>query len=198
VPNVYTLSLEALIPEAKAQGLDPRILAFSDWKTPNLALQSGDIVNYFQHRAFLDIARIAEVSLREVDGGLIEAAQATGCHRWHIVRRVLLPEALPGIVGGLTITVVSVIGASAMAGAVGSGVGRHGHSLWLSALRHPGDGDRDRDPRRARLPDPVCRRLGRSAFAGLDSERFRSRAILRVPFSPNASDGLAFRTLVII
>ena len=66
-------------------------------------------------------ARIAEVSLREVDAGLIEAAQAIGCHRWHIVRHVLLPEALPGIIGGLTITIVSVIGASAMAGAVGSG-----------------------------------------------------------------------------
>lgn len=66
-------------------------------------------------------ARIAEVSLREVDSGLVEAAQAIGCHRWHIVRHVLLPEALPGIVGGLTITIVSVIGASAMAGAVGSG-----------------------------------------------------------------------------
>jgi D-methionine transport system permease protein len=66
-------------------------------------------------------ARIAEVSLREVDPGLVEAAQAMGCRRWHIVRHVLLPEALPGIVAGLTITVVSVIGASAMAGAVGSG-----------------------------------------------------------------------------
>ena len=66
-------------------------------------------------------ARIAEVSLREVDDGLIEAAQAMGCHRWHIVRHVLLPEALPGIVGGLTITVVSAIGASAMAEAMGSG-----------------------------------------------------------------------------
>lgn len=66
-------------------------------------------------------ARIAEVSLREVDGGLIEAAQAMGCRRWHIVRHVLLPEALPGIVGGFTITVVSMIGASAMAGAVGAG-----------------------------------------------------------------------------
>ncbi|CCM78891.1 DL-methionine transporter subunit; membrane component protein of ABC superfamily [Rhizobium mesoamericanum STM3625] len=66
-------------------------------------------------------ARIAEVSLREVDGGLIEAAQAIGCKRWHIVRHVLLPEALPGIVGGFTITVVSMIGASAMAGAVGAG-----------------------------------------------------------------------------
>ncbi|HEX8044690.1 methionine ABC transporter permease [Rhizobium sp.] len=66
-------------------------------------------------------ARIAEVSLREVDGGLIEAAQAIGCRRWHIVRHVLLPEALPGIVGGFTITIVSMIGASAMAGAIGAG-----------------------------------------------------------------------------
>ncbi|RVJ49371.1 methionine ABC transporter permease [Sinorhizobium meliloti] len=66
-------------------------------------------------------ARIAEVSLREVDAGLIEAAQAIGCRRRHIVRHVLLPEALPGIVGGFTITVVSMIGASAMAGAVGAG-----------------------------------------------------------------------------
>lgn len=67
------------------------------------------------------LARIAEVSLREVDAGLIEAAQAIGCRRWHIVRHVYLPEALPGIVGGFTITVVTMIGASAMAGAVGAG-----------------------------------------------------------------------------
>ncbi|MFN3525200.1 MAG: methionine ABC transporter permease [Paracoccus sp. (in: a-proteobacteria)] len=66
-------------------------------------------------------ARIVEVSLREVDPGLIEAAQSIGCRRWHVVRHVLLPEALPGIIGGFTITVVSMIGASAMAGAVGAG-----------------------------------------------------------------------------
>ncbi|GAA5231599.1 ABC transporter permease [Verticiella sediminum] len=66
-------------------------------------------------------ARIAEVSLREVDAGLIEAAQAMGCRKWHIVRHVLLPEALPGIIGGFTITLVTLIGASAMAGAVGAG-----------------------------------------------------------------------------
>nr|WP_315594030.1 methionine ABC transporter permease [uncultured Cupriavidus sp.] len=66
-------------------------------------------------------ARIAEVSLREVDAGLVEAAQAMGCRRRHILLHVLLPEALPGIVGGFTITVVSLIGASAMAGAVGAG-----------------------------------------------------------------------------
>jgi D-methionine transport system permease protein len=61
-------------------------------------------------------ARIAEVSLREVDHGLIEAAQAMGCRRWHIVWHVLLPEALPGIVGGFTITLVTMINSSAMAG----------------------------------------------------------------------------------
>ncbi|WP_341668158.1 methionine ABC transporter permease [Alcaligenes sp. SDU_A2] len=66
-------------------------------------------------------ARIAEVSLREVDAGLIEAAQAMGCKKWDIVRHVYLPEALPGIVGGFTITVVALISSSAMAGAVGAG-----------------------------------------------------------------------------
>ena len=66
-------------------------------------------------------ARIAEVSLRGVDGGLVEAAQSMGCRRWHIVRHVLLPEALPGIVGGFTITLVALISSSAMAGAVGAG-----------------------------------------------------------------------------
>lgn len=66
-------------------------------------------------------ARIAEVSLREVDRGLIEAAQAMGCRRWHIVWHVLLPEARPGIVAGFTITLVSMINASAVAGAIGAG-----------------------------------------------------------------------------
>jgi D-methionine transport system permease protein len=66
-------------------------------------------------------ARIAEVSLREVDAGLIEAAQAMGCRRRHIIHHVLLPEALPGLVGGFTVTLVTMIGASAMAGAVGAG-----------------------------------------------------------------------------
>ncbi len=66
-------------------------------------------------------ARIVEVSLREVDPGLIEAAQALGCKKWDIVRHVYLPEALPGIVGGFTITLVALISSSAMAGAVGAG-----------------------------------------------------------------------------
>jgi len=66
-------------------------------------------------------ARIAEVSLREVDRGLIEAALAMGAKRRHIVWHVLLPEALPGMLGGFTITVVALIGSTAMAGAVGAG-----------------------------------------------------------------------------
>ncbi|MGI2033872.1 methionine ABC transporter permease [Rhizobium panacihumi] len=66
-------------------------------------------------------ARIAEVSLREVDKGLIEAVRAMGGNRWAIIRDVLIPEALPGIVAGFTVTLVTLIGASAMAGAIGAG-----------------------------------------------------------------------------
>jgi len=66
-------------------------------------------------------ARIAEVSLREVDPGLIEAAQAIGCNRTQIIRHVLLPEALPGIIAGFTVTLVTMINSSAIAGAIGAG-----------------------------------------------------------------------------
>ena len=67
------------------------------------------------------IARLVETSLREVDHGLVEAAQAMGATSWQIVWKVLLPEALPGIVAGLTISFVSLTGYSAMAGAIGGG-----------------------------------------------------------------------------
>jgi D-methionine transport system permease protein len=67
------------------------------------------------------IARLVESSLREVDQGLIEAAQAMGASTSQIVFKVLLPEALPGIVAGFTITLVSLTGYSAMAGAIGGG-----------------------------------------------------------------------------
>lgn len=66
-------------------------------------------------------ARIAEVSLREVGGGVIEAAQSMGCSRARIIFSVLLPEAMPGIISGFTITLVAMINASAMAGAIGAG-----------------------------------------------------------------------------
>ncbi|MRS97582.1 ABC transporter permease subunit [Ralstonia pickettii] len=66
-------------------------------------------------------ARVSQVGLNEVDRGLVEAARAMGCRRWHIVRHVLLPEALPALIGGATVTAIAMIGASAMAGAVGAG-----------------------------------------------------------------------------
>ena len=67
------------------------------------------------------VARLVEAALREVDHGLVEAAQAMGATTSQIVWKVLLPEALPGIVAGLTISFVSLTGYSAMAGVVGGG-----------------------------------------------------------------------------
>jgi D-methionine transport system permease protein len=66
-------------------------------------------------------ARIAEVSLREVGRGLIEAARSMGASRTTLVFDVLIPEALPGLISGFTVTLVTLIGSSAIAGAVGAG-----------------------------------------------------------------------------
>jgi D-methionine transport system permease protein len=67
------------------------------------------------------IARIVEAAIREVDQGLIEASRAMGATPLQIVLKVLLPEARPGILLGLTLTLVSLLGNSAMVGAVGGG-----------------------------------------------------------------------------
>jgi D-methionine transport system permease protein len=67
------------------------------------------------------VARLVETALREVDNGLVEAAQSMGATTGQIVWKILLPEALPGIVAGLTISFVSLTGYSAMAGAIGGG-----------------------------------------------------------------------------
>lgn len=67
------------------------------------------------------IARIVENALLEVSKGLIEAAIAMGATAWQIITKVLIPEALPGIINGLTLTIISLIGFSAMAGYVGAG-----------------------------------------------------------------------------
>jgi D-methionine transport system permease protein len=86
------------------------------------------------------IARIVETSLREVDKGLVEAAQAMGATNLQIVGKVLLPEARPGILAGLTIAVVSLIGYSAMAGVVG-GLGdlgiRYGYQRFMPEVMWP-------------------------------------------------------------
>ncbi|MFN7008514.1 MAG: methionine ABC transporter permease [Allorhizobium sp.] len=67
------------------------------------------------------VARLIEAAIREVDKGLIEAARAMGATPFQIVAKVLLAEALPGITLALTLTLVSLIGYSAMVGAVGGG-----------------------------------------------------------------------------
>ena len=71
--------------------------------------------------AFPLIARMVESSLREVDQGVIEAAQSMGASAWQIVRKVLLPEALPSLISGGTITVGTILGYGAMAGIIGGG-----------------------------------------------------------------------------
>ncbi|WP_144635956.1 methionine ABC transporter permease [Bordetella genomosp. 13] len=67
------------------------------------------------------MARIAENAMREVDPGLITAARAMGGSPLQIICKVLLPEALPGLLAGTIVTLVSLIGYSAMAGAIGGG-----------------------------------------------------------------------------
>ncbi|MEK8142442.1 methionine ABC transporter permease [Streptomyces sp. M10(2022)] len=64
-------------------------------------------------------ARLVETAVREVDHGLVEAVQSMGGTIWTIVRKVLLPQAMPSIISGVTTTVIVLIGYSAMAGAVG-------------------------------------------------------------------------------
>lgn len=82
------------------------------------------------------IARLVENAIREVDAGLIEAARSMGATPLQIIRKVLVPEALPGITLGLTLAVVSLIGYSAMVGAVGGeGLGdlgiRYGYQRFM-------------------------------------------------------------------
>ncbi|WP_257282749.1 methionine ABC transporter permease [Endozoicomonas sp. SESOKO1] len=67
------------------------------------------------------VARIAEGALNEVPSGLVEAAQSMGASPLQIVTRVLLPEARPGLINGMTITLVTLVSYSAMAGAIGGG-----------------------------------------------------------------------------
>lgn len=81
------------------------------------------------------VARIVESSLKEVEWGVVEAALAAGASPWQVVTRVLLPEALSGLILGTTITTINVIGYTAMAGVVGGGgLGdlaiRYGFQRW--------------------------------------------------------------------
>lgn len=66
-------------------------------------------------------ARLVETTLREVDRGVIEAAQSMGASRLQIIFRVLLPEARPGLLAGITITAVTLVSYTAMSGVIGGG-----------------------------------------------------------------------------
>ena len=66
-------------------------------------------------------ARLVETSMREIDKGVIEAAESCGASPWLIIKDVLLPEASSGMIAGLTVTVISLLGYSAMAGMIGGG-----------------------------------------------------------------------------
>ncbi|WP_282709287.1 methionine ABC transporter permease [Ligilactobacillus sp. Marseille-Q7487] len=66
-------------------------------------------------------ARLVQIAFNEVDGGVLEAAQAMGASRWQLVFKVLIPESLPALVSGITVTAISLIGYTAMAGAIGAG-----------------------------------------------------------------------------
>lgn len=67
------------------------------------------------------VARIIETSLKEVDLGVVQAARAMGSTNFQIIVKVLLPEALPSLVSGITLTIINLIGYSAMAGVIGGG-----------------------------------------------------------------------------
>ncbi len=82
------------------------------------------------------VARVIESALKEVDPGVIQAARSMGSTNFQIIFKVLLPEAMPAIVNGITLTIINLIGYSAMAGAVGGGgLGdvaiRFGYQRWM-------------------------------------------------------------------
>lgn len=71
--------------------------------------------------AFPFVARVIETAIADVDAGLIEAMRSMGATTWQVISKLLIPEALPGIISGVTLMVVTLVGYSAMAGVVGGG-----------------------------------------------------------------------------
>ncbi|MFB5660834.1 methionine ABC transporter permease [Alteribacillus sp. HJP-4] len=66
-------------------------------------------------------ARMVEIGLREVDKGVIEAAQSMGAGQWNIISKVLLPESMPALISGITVTSIALVSYTAMAGVIGAG-----------------------------------------------------------------------------
>ncbi|AMV61219.1 Methionine ABC transporter permease protein [Pediococcus damnosus] len=65
--------------------------------------------------------RMVELAFHEIDRGVLEASEAMGASQWQIITKVLLPESLPALISGITVTAISLIGYTAMAGAIGAG-----------------------------------------------------------------------------
>ena len=83
-------------------------------------------------------ARLVEAALREVAGGKIEAVQMMGATNFQIIRQVLIPEALPGLISAATVTAVNLVSYTAMAGAVGGG-GLGALAISYGYQRYQGD-----------------------------------------------------------
>lgn len=66
-------------------------------------------------------ARLAEIALKEIDKGVIEAAESMGASTWELVYKVLIPESLPALISGLTVTAIMLVGSTAIAGVIGAG-----------------------------------------------------------------------------
>ena len=96
------------------------IIPFTRWLVGTSIGTAGAIVP-LTVSAIPFMARVVESALLEVDWGVIEAAQAIGATTGQIITKVLIPEAVPGLILGMTMVAVNLIGYSAMAGAVGGG-----------------------------------------------------------------------------
>ncbi|WP_455358005.1 methionine ABC transporter permease [Streptomyces sp. SYSU K21746] len=96
------------------------LIPFSAWVTNQVSGPTAFVVP-LAIGAVPFFARLAETAIREVDHGLVEAVQSMGGGTWTTVFKVLLPQSLPSLIAGVTTTVITLIGYSAMAGAVGGG-----------------------------------------------------------------------------
>ncbi len=78
-------------------------------------------------------ARMVEIALREIDKGVIEASQSMGATHGHLIFKVLIPESLPALISGITVTAISLVGFTAMAGVIGAG--GLGHFAYLEGFQ---------------------------------------------------------------
>ena len=88
--------------------------------------------------AFPFVARLVETSLRELDGGVIEAAQSMGATPFQIITKVMIPEALPSLISSMTTALTTILGYSAMSGVIGGG-GLGKVALSYGYYRYQGD-----------------------------------------------------------